>query len=122
MMSEPKYVLKSWAKNFVPASPRCAFGLHLQEKTQAMNDFETSLWTMKEILQNALHRNTGTHTMIVLVNHIMVGIGIGFVILSIVYNVRNTIVNEMTLSSTGLPVADFAALFLVNPQERISGL
>jgi hypothetical protein len=117
---KPEDVMKYWAKSLVHAPPRRAEGVLPQEKNQdAVNDFETSLGGMKKILKNALQRNTRTHTMIVIVNLVMVSIGVSFVILSIVYSVVNWTINEITLSSAGLAAADFAALFLINPQERI---
>ena len=117
MMSERQEVMKAWTNKLIKTSP----GVPVSEdtRTEAVKDFEASLEGMKKILKDALQRNTTTHTMIVVVNLVMVGIGVGFVILSIGYSVANKTINEITLSSAGLAVADFAAIFLINPQERI---
>ena len=118
MMSiEREEVMKSWANKLLKRSPGVAESEDY--RVQAVKDFEDSLEAMKKILKDALQRNTTTHTMIVGVNLVMVGIGVGFVIISIWYSVANNTINEITLSSAGLAVADFVAIFLINPQERI---
>jgi flagellar biosynthesis protein FliQ len=117
MSNERQEVMKFWAHNLVKTSPE---GVVPEDKrNEAVEDFEVSQEAMKKLLSDALQRNTITHTMIVSVNLVMVGIGVGFVLLSIGYSVANNTINEITLSFAGLAVADFSAIFLINPQERI---
>ena len=118
-MSEPEDVMKSWAKDLLTTSSIGVRAVSPQQRNQAAGNFEASLGGMKKILKNALQRNTRTHTIIVIVNLVMVGIGVGFVIVSIAYSAIYNRIDQITLSAAGLAVADFAAIFLINPQERI---
>src|SRR5215211_7887429 len=82
-------------------------------------EFGDTVEGMKKILTVALNRNKNMYTMIIVVNLVIVGIGVAFVIISIGHSVVNNRIDQITLASAGLAVADFVAIFLVNPQDRM---
>jgi type III secretory pathway component EscR len=90
-----------------------------EDAEKAARAFETSLDGMKMIVKDALKRNKNMYTMLICVNLVIVAIGVGFVLISIVHSVLNNRIDEITLASAGLAVADFVAIFLVNPQDRM---
>jgi hypothetical protein len=108
--------MKFWAADLAPVGAGVPA---LANKSQAISQFEDSIEGVKTMLKDALDRNKGMHKTIVLVNLVMVGIGVFFILASIIYSIINMTIDQITLSSAGLALADFVAIFFVNPQQRL---
>jgi len=114
-------LMKFWAGGLVqkPSENDTTAPPDSSARAKAAREFGDSLEGMKNILKDALNRNKNMYTMLIVVNLVIVGIGVAFVIISIGHSVLNNTIDQITLASAGLAVADFVAIFLVNPQDRM---
>jgi len=76
---------------------------------------------MESRFHDAMGHAEGAYKTNYYINLIIVGIGILFLMSSLVMSWRNGI-NLQTVSFAGIGIVDFTALFLVNPQTRIQQL